>query len=537
MKLALRGAVGVAALGLLVFLVSARALEAARFTPQAIITFRIVLAAVIAGLVAYLLVRPLLRRVRDEQVAMYLEEHEPTLQASIISAIEAARDSSTPHSQALVRKLVEEAIQKARAIEYGKRVEQRPVRRYAAIIATVGAAAIALFMFGPAYLRHAGSALFMFSRDVEAAVPYRIAIKPGNATVAKGADQVITAELSGFDAADAVLMVKKQGKDTEFERFPMVRGESGAYDGMLFDLSVPVEYFVEAGGVSSPTYSLKVVELPYVQKLQLEYRFPAYTGLPSQKIEDGGDIAVLRGTEVRVRAVPTMPTTGGHLVLEKVAEVALTAAADGALNGSFKVDRNGLYHLDMNAPTGERVTASPQYTIDVLADQPPSVSIAKPGRDTSASPIEEVFVEARADDDFGVRNLELVYSVNGGPEKTVRLFDGQKRMSEVSAGHTFYLEELTLKAGDSVSYYARATDNDAVQGAKPATSDIYFVKIRPLSKDFRRAQSQAGGGGAVASSRIRAGCRSSSGGSSRRPSTSSAIARRWRPTSCGRTRR
>ena len=136
MKLALRGAVGVAALGLLVFLVSARALEAARFTPQAIITFRIVLAAVIAGLVAYLLVRPLLRRVRDEQVAMYLEEHEPTLQASIISAIEAARDSSTPHSQALVRKLVEEAIQKARAIQYGKRVEQRPVRRYAAIIAT-----------------------------------------------------------------------------------------------------------------------------------------------------------------------------------------------------------------------------------------------------------------------------------------------------------------------------------------------------------------------------------------------------------------
>ncbi|MBA2260189.1 MAG: hypothetical protein H0W18_14940, partial [Acidobacteria bacterium] len=173
----------------------------------------------------------------------------------------------------------------------------------------------------------------------------------------------------------------------------------------------------------------------------------------------------------------------------------LTAAPDGALNGSFKVDRDGLYHLEMNAPTGERVTASPQYTIDVLADQPPTVSIAKPGRDTTASPIEEVFVEARADDDFGVRNLELVYSVNGGAEKAVRLFDGQKRTSEVSAGHTFYLEELTLKAGDSVSYYARATDNDGVQGAKPATSDIYFVKIRPLSKDFRRAQSQASGGG------------------------------------------
>ena len=123
------------------------------------------------------------------------------------------------------------------------------------------------------------------------------------------------------------------------------------------------------------------------------------------------------------------------------------------------------------------------------------MSIAKPGRDSSASPIEEVFIEARAEDDFGIKDLELVYSVNGAAEKTVRLFDGAKRLPEVSAGHTFYLEELGVSPGDFVSYYARAADNDAVQGGKKATSDIYFVQVRPLKKDFRRAESQAGGGG------------------------------------------
>ena len=148
--------------------------------------------------------------------------------------------------------------------------------------------------------------------------------------------------------------------------------------------------------------------------------------------------------------------------------------------------------------------ASPQYTIDVLTDQPPTVSIAKPGRDTTASPIEEVFVEARAEDDFGVQDLELVYSVNGGAEKTVRLFDGKKRLSEVTAGHTFYLEELDVQAGDFVSYYARAVDNDTVDGPKPAMSDMYFVRIRPLNKDFKRAQSDAPrGAAAAAASRTR----------------------------------
>jgi uncharacterized membrane protein YgcG len=280
-----------------------------------------------------------------------------------------------------------------------------------------------------------------------------------------------------------------------FERLPMVRGEGGQYDAMLFDLAGPTDYYIEAAGVHSPTFTLKVVDMPYVQRLELEYHFPSYTGLAPRKIEDGGDIAVLKGTEVRVRIVPTMATPGGRVMLHESGAAPLAAQADGALTTKFMVDRDGFYRVELEAPNGEKVAASPQYTIDVLTDQPPVVSFSKPGRDTSASPVEEVFVEARADDDYGVRGLDLVYSVNGGAEKTVRLFEGREKLAEVTAGHTFYLEELNVQPGDFVSYYARATDNDAVQGAKPASSDLYFVRIRPFRKDYRQAQSQAGGGG------------------------------------------
>ena len=59
-------------------------------------------------------------------------------------------------------------------------------------------------------------------------------------------------------------------------------------------------------------FLLKVVDVPYVQRLDLEYHYPSYTGLEAEKIEDGGDIAVLRGTEVRVHITPTMKTPGGR---------------------------------------------------------------------------------------------------------------------------------------------------------------------------------------------------------------------------------
>src|SRR6186713_712366 len=173
----------------------------------------------------------------------------------------------------------------------------------------------------------------------------------------------------------------------------------------------------------------------------------------------------------------------------------MAVQADGALKATFVADHDGFYRIEMEASGGPRLPGSPKYSIDVLTDQPPSVSFTKPGRDSSASPIEEVFLEAKADDDYGVKSLDLVYSVNGGAEKTVKLFDGKTRLPNVSAGHTLYLEELNVKAGDSVAYYARAGDNNAVGGSQQVLSDMYFVRVRPLQKDFKKAESQGGGGG------------------------------------------
>ena len=44
-------------------------------------------------------------------------------------------------------------------------------------------------------------------------------------------------------------------------------------------------------------------------------------------------------------------------------------------------------------------------------------------------------------------------------------------LREISAGHTFALEESHLQVGDVVSYYARAVDNNAVGKPQQATTE------------------------------------------------------------------
>ena len=80
----------------------------------------------------------------------------------------------------------------------------------------------------------------------------------------------------------------------------------------------------------------------------------------------------------------------------------------------------------------------------MLNDRPPDVRILRPAGDKQVSPLEEVEIEARADDDYGVRSLELVIKSAAGKEKVVPIGsrsgadrDGPLAQGEpVVVGHT-----------------------------------------------------------------------------------------------------
>ena len=506
MRIALRGLAIVLAAGLAAFLVSSYGLEVFRFSSGSVIAFRALTWLTLAGLAFWYVVRPLARRVPDERVALYLEEHEPSLDASLLSALEETkrgdRAESPDYSPALVERLVRSAVERCQDLDLSSAVERQKIRRSSSWLALASAAALLAFILGPSYLQHGAAALMAPAGDLDQASPYSIAVEPGDVTIARGADLTVTAQLSGFETNDVNLFMRS-APEAPWQPVPLIPQDVlddgpppvGAFETVLFDIREKTDYYVDAAGVRSATFTVDVIDLPYVDRLELEYRFPAYTGLEPRLIQDGGDIAVLRGTEVLMRVFPTMRAPSGRLVFDETAAADLSLREDGSLTAAFTIEEDGFYQVELEGPSGQLVEASPRYTVDVLTDQAPSVMFVKPGRDTNANAIDEVFLEARADDDFGVRSLSLTWSVNGGPEETVELFDSEEGgLREVSAGHTLFLEEFDLEPGDFVSYYGSAGDNQGDAG-RVVKSDLYFVQIRAFRRDFRAAQSQGGGGG------------------------------------------
>src|SRR5688572_8299110 len=83
LRLALRGAAVVAAVALAATLLAAAGVERMQFEDRALLLGRGAVYLMVAAAAVWALLLPLLRRAPDRQVALYLEEHEPSLDAAV----------------------------------------------------------------------------------------------------------------------------------------------------------------------------------------------------------------------------------------------------------------------------------------------------------------------------------------------------------------------------------------------------------------------------------------------------------------------
>ena len=448
----------------------------------------------ILGVVARYLVRPLLRRTSDERFALYVEERAPALRQSLLSAVhELHAPAAERASPSLTARLMDRTLALVQPLQRDRLVERPRVQRAMRSLGVIAVAAILMVTIGPKQLRHTARQIFAPWSVAEAATPtLAVRVQPGNAAIPRGAAVDVKATLDGF-ATDGAELVFRSDSSVEWVRLPMARDSvAGNFTSRVFDLTHATEYYVDANGVRSATYTLRVTDLPALSALAIDLRYPPYTGLATEHIKVGGDVAAVVGTMVTIHATITKPVRGGVLAFDNGSRIPLAVGAGGLLSATFPVRTTSFYRVDLVAPDGVSVPGSVQYAVEALLDRPPTVKITEPGRDTKVTSIEEVTVAVSASDDYGVESLALRYRRNGGDEYTVALSDSGRRHSiDTRATHTFFLEELKLVPGDLITYHAVARDGAGHEGV----SDVYFLEVRPFGKNYRQSEQQGGGGG------------------------------------------
>jgi len=454
------------------------------FSPASVAAARVLLGLAVVLLVSFGIIVPILTITRT-RAAREAERRFPEFEQRLLTVAEqSTRDPQNPFLELLAGDTL-------------RRLEQFPPegvapRKKVAAFAALAAAAVGLLVWlaaaGPGYLGYGAALLWAAPAPGGIQPYYEILVQPGNCTLRRGASQLVTAQLRGFQTQQVRLLAKYHGAPN-WEAAAMQPESSGPGWQFLFaGLPDSVDYRVEAGSLRSRTFTLEVVDLPGVRRIRVTYRFPRWTGLPNSVEDPGGDLRAVEGTEAEVAVETDKPLPNGRLVLDDGGQLPLQNGPANWSIARLRIHKDGLYHIAA-VERNETIRLSEDYFIEAVKDSAPSVRLARPGRDMRVSPIEEVTVEVAAEDDFGLQDLTLHYAVNGGPEKTVPVLS-RKGPKAAEGATLLYLEDYGLAPGDVVSLYATARD-----ARSAASTDMFFLEAQPYEREYSQSQQMGGGEG------------------------------------------
>jgi hypothetical protein len=432
----------------------------------------------------------------DTHVARFIEERAELLPAhlsmddAVVSAVQALNADATDGRAPFASLVVASALRKLEGIDAAVLVPPSAVRR-AALIALSGAAAVVITVaIGAPALRHAleTARLRLFPASVS------VEVVPGDTRIVAGRPLTIRARLRSGDALLSRAIPKLVvSAGTEERTVEMLRGGE-MFEFPLESVDRTFKYKVIAGGVSSNQYTVTAMFPPRVKRIDVHYQYPSFSALAPRTEEDGGDIYAPAGTRITLQIHTDKPVVSGTLGVLK-GSPNLRPSGDRRLEAELVIARDDSYRIHLLDGDGLESNDDSEYFIRVMEDRPPDVRILRPSADQGITPLQEVGIEARAEDDYGIASLDLVYSVAGGKERVVPF-------AKTAGGHTdrtgaFLLaaEELNVRPGDVITYYAKARDVARGRRSTEAKSDMFFLEVKPFNEEFVAAQSQAGGAG------------------------------------------
>ena len=414
-------------------------------------------------------VQPLRHDPNDKEVARFIETRLPQLGNNLINTILLAEDAES-WSPVLVERAIGEAALGARGVDLMEATSAQTLKRR--LLAALGAAALLLgfIALAPGRFLSAGlQILDPFDRNIASVGAIRFeAITPEDAAWVKGEPMDILATIKDprGKAYDGFVEFRDP-TGGEVERKDLMRQE-GRLD--RFTLRVPqvlrpFNYRLNVGGTESAVFQITLREPALIEKIDVVYTYPAYTGLAPQSVPDnGGEIRCLIGTRVDLTVHLSAPVEAG-IVLFGGGETVKCVPTGGrkALTARFTVSKNDTYRIraEEEGPSG----ASAVYRIVALADEPPTVQFTMPARDVEAGLGEPVKMGLKAADRYGLGQVRVLAQVEG--DSRVAVVQTWKQFSDPKTAvldHALLLDAAKFRLGQVVTYWAEAEDRHTYQG-------------------------------------------------------------------------
>ena len=390
-----------------------------------------------------------------------------------------------------------------------------------------------------------------------------VIVEPGDVEIERGSALTVVARFGRNVPAAVLLRLQTEEGAIDYSMEPTVDGgvfatRINAIEGdctyrVVFADSVAELAAIDGRDPSgkSETFRITTYVRPRLNQTDAKITPPAYTGKPSQLIEDTLRVTAVEGSQIELilhlnKPVAIAELRGKESTLQKHTE----DPNAGTVTFRLEAIEDQKFQVFLQDAEGRTAAEEEQITVRVTRNKRPKLKVTFPGRDTNVSPLQEFQIAAEATDDFGFADYGVKFSLSGkdsgeislaavtspdptgGKREIIVTADGKTHRGtvtdessesltltdadgtthiiekssidtrkskaapqksdtrKISIEHTIDMEALQASPDDLLTYYFYVEDAAADGSLRRTYSDMMFAEVRRFEEIFRESQQQ-----------------------------------------------
>ena len=298
--------------------------------------------------------------------------------------------------------------------------------------------------------------------------PFKFLIKNSTLAAREGESFQLQIETIGDYHPEMVRLVRNG--DDNF----MKQTAPGVFEYSFTDLSENIEFHLQSNEVSSEDFVLEVIKVPKLMDLEILLDYPDYTGLKDKDFNGTGNATVPEGTRIQWN----FNTRNTSRINFSAPDSLIQVQTSGNAANYYKTVQNDFPYTVSTSNDEVDDFEKLDYIIKVIKDEYPEISMRS---ETDSLNTEIQYFKGSVSDDYGLSNLQLVYysEENKNDPEILNIPVSKESFDEF---HFSFPGNLALQNGKSYTYFFRVFDNDAVNGKKSASSELYTFRKKTLDE-------------------------------------------------------
>lgn len=415
-----------------------------------------------------------------EEASLIIGKHFNDVQDKLINTLQLRQQGG---DNELILASIDQKIKELSPLPFKNAIDLRSNLRYARFALIPVLLLVIILFTNSSMLTESTRRLLHYSVPYEKMAPFSFHLNNTELKCYKGGNFTLHLSIEGKEIPLEV-MIEQDGN-----KFRMSRLEAGEYEFTFNNVQKETPFRFWASGFVSDDYLLGIIPRASIADFNIQLDYPAYLGKASEKLKNQGDITIPEGTGISW----SFRTTAVSNLQFRIEQEMLNAEKTGKEKFQFKkvFRKNSTYAiLIFNEYTGKADTL--EYHINVIPDSYPVIAV-KEERDTASR--KWLYFAGNAADDHGISRITFNYRFTKSADNAkisntykTNLIQGHSGMAKEFT-HSWDLGDIGIAPDDEIEYFFEVWDNDAVNGAKSARSQVLTYNV-PSSEQLRKQNEQ-----------------------------------------------